>query len=150
MPLPRASGWRFASNNQESIMATKAAIKVSKILTTKSGIIFSKKKTVTVPVLKLMPDQPVYIYVESAMEQSKQVAGAKVAGQSMEPATIMHCTNLDSDTECLLIVGTMLKSVIEESYPNNSYVGLSFEVINHGKRGDKKYNAYSLCEIEVA
>lgn len=131
-------------------MATKAAIKVSKILTTKSGIIFSKKKTVTVPVLKLMPDQPVYIYVESAMEQSKQVAGAKVAGQSMEPATIMHCTNLDSDTECLLIVGTMLKSVIEESYPNNSYVGLSFEVINHGKRGDKKYNAYSLCEIEVA
>lgn len=131
-------------------MATKAATKTSKTLTTKSGIIFSKKKTVTVPVLKLMPDQPVYIYVESAMEQSKQVAGAKVAGQTMEPATIMHCTNLDSDTECLLIVGTMLKSVIEESYPNNSYVGLSFEVINHGKRGDKKYNAYSLCEIEVA
>ncbi len=129
-------------------MATKTATLKTKTGTTKSGLIFAKKKTVTVPVLKLMPDQPVYIRVENAMEVSRP-AGAKVPGQSMEPATIMHCTNLDSDTECLLIVGTMLKSVIEQSYPNQSYVGLSFEVVNHGKRGDKKYNAYSLCEIEV-
>lgn len=129
--------------------ATPKAAAPRKAGTTSSGLIFKKTKTVTVPVLKLMPDQPVYIKVENAMEISKQVAGAKVAGQSMEPATIMHCTNLDSDTECLLIVGTMLKSVIEESYPNQSYVGLCFEVTNHGKRGDKKYNAYSLTEIEV-
>jgi hypothetical protein len=133
-------------------MATKTTLKAAaprKAGTTSSGLVFKKTKTVTVPVLKLMPDQPVYIKVENAMEMSRQVAGAKVAGQSMEPATIMHCTNLDSDTECLLIVGTMLKSVIEESYPNQSYVGLCFEVTNHGKRGDKKYNAYSLTEIEV-
>jgi hypothetical protein len=117
--------------------------------TTKSGLIFKKTKTVTVPVLKLMPDVPVYVKVEGKMEISKQVAGTKVAGQAMEPATIMHCTNLDGDSECLLIVGKMLKSVIEESYPDNSYVGKCFEIVNHGKRGDKKYNAYSLCEVEV-
>ena len=139
-------------HNQENIMATKQATPKAAPRpagVTSSGLVFTKKKTVTVPILKLMPDQPVYIKVENAMEMSRQVAGAKVAGQSMEPATIMHCTNLDSDTECLLIVGTMLKSVIEESYPNQSYVGLCFEVTNHGKRGDKKYNAYSLTEIEV-
>lgn len=133
-------------------MATKTATPKAatrKSGTTSSGLVFTKKKTVTVPILKLMPDQPVYIRAESAMELSKQVASAKVAGQSMEPATILFCTNLDSDTECLLIVGTMLKSVIEESYPNHSYVGLCFEVTNHGRRGDKKYNAYSLTEIEV-
>jgi len=133
-------------------MATKTATpktQTRKAGTTTSGLIFTKKKTVTVPILKLMPDQPVYIRVESQMEISKQVAGAKVEGKKMEPATIMFCTNLDSDTECLLIVGTMLKSVIEESYPNQAYVGLCFEVTNHGKRGDKKYNAYSLVEIEV-
>ena len=117
--------------------------------TTKSGLIFKKTKTVTVPVLKLMTNQPVYVKVESQMQISKQVAGTKVAGQAMEPATIMHCTNLDGDSECLLIVGKMLKSVIEESYPDNSYVGRCFEIVNHGKRGDKKYNAYSLCEVEV-
>jgi hypothetical protein len=133
-------------------MATKQATPKAttrKAGTTSSGLVFTKKKTVTVPILKLMPDQPVYIRAESAMELSKQVAGAKIAGQSMEPATILFCTNLDSDTECLLIVGTMLKSVIEESYPNQTYVGLCFEVTNHGRRGDRKYNAYSLTEIEV-
>jgi hypothetical protein len=129
--------------------ATPKAAAPRKAGTTSSGLIFKKTKTVTVPVLKLMPDQPVYIKVENAMEMSKQVAGAKVAGQTMESATIMHCTNLDSDSECLLIVGKMLKSVIEESYPDQSYVGLCFEITNHGKRGDKKYNAYSLTEIEV-
>jgi hypothetical protein len=111
----RASSWRFAQYHQEKIMATKTATpktQTRKAGTTTSGLIFKKTKTVTVPVLKLIADQPVYIRVESQMEMSKQGAGAKVAGQSMEPATIMFCTNLDSDTECLLIVGTMLKSVI--------------------------------------
>jgi len=117
--------------------------------TTANGIIFTKKKTVTVPVLKLQPDTPVYIKVEQKMELSKQIEQKKVGATPMEAATIMHVTDLNTDDEAILIVGKMLKSVIEEAYPNDTYVGKSFEVINHGKRGDKKYNAYSLTEIEL-
>ena len=127
-------------------LTLKAPVKVG---TTSTGLIFKKKKTITVPVLKLNVDQPAYVRVESPMEVSKQVSGVKVGGQPMEPATIMFCTNLDNDSECLLIVNTMLQRVFKETYPDQSYVGLCFEITSHGKRGDKKYNVFSVVEIEV-
>lgn len=112
------------------------------------GLKFKKTKTVTVPVLKLMPGAPAYVRFEQAMEKSKQMA-QKVGEKPMDPATIMHCTDLNTDDECLLIVGKVFEGVINDTYPNNSYVGKCFEVINRGKLGDKKYNAYSLTEIEI-
>lgn len=115
-----------------------------------SGLKFTKVKSVTVPVLKLMPDRPVYVRIESAMQVSKQVQAKKVGAAPMEPATIAHCVNLENDSECILIVGRMLKSVIDESYPDNGYVGKSFELVNHGMRGDKRYNSYSVNEVEVS
>ena len=136
-----------AKKNQTTETTSAPAQRAGKNGVTQSGITFKKVKTVTVPVLKLSPDVPVYIRVEQAMEISKQIDNKK--GQAMEPATIMHCTDLNSDEECLLIVGKMLQSVIDENFPDQSYVGKCFEVINHGKRGDKKYNAYSLNEIEL-
>lgn len=114
-----------------------------------NGFKFVKTKVVTVPVLKLMPGAPVYIKVHGKMEKSKQIDSKKVGDKAMEPATIMHCVDLTTGEETLVIVGKMLESVINEGYPSDSYVGKCFEIINHGKRGDKKYNAYSLVEIEV-
>ena len=116
----------------------------------KSGLVFKKVKSITVPVIKLSADKPVYLRFESAMEQSKQIVTKKVGSQPMEPAVIMHCLNHENDSECILIVGKMLQSVINESFPDNAYVGKSFEIVNHGQRGDKKYNAYSVNEIEVS
>ena len=134
----------------KNVPAAKAPATTSrKVVTGPNGFKFAKVKTVTVPVLKLMPGQPAYIKVQSAMETSKQIEGKKVGEKAMEPATIMHCIDLQTGEETLVIVGKMLQSVINEGYPDNSYVGKSFEVINHGKRGDKKYNAYSLVEIEI-
>ena len=129
--------------------ATVTPIKPAKTGVTASGLKFKKTKVVTVPVLKLMPGAPVYIKVEQKMEVSKQIETKKVGDKPMEPATIMHCTDLTTDNECLLIVGKMLASVINESYPADSYVGKLFEIESKGKLGDKKYNVYSLTEIEV-
>jgi hypothetical protein len=154
-----AVGFSYHSTESKLIMATNkpavknepsdAPVRAARTGAMQSGITFTKKKSVTVPVLKLMPDQPAYIMVESAMQISKQIEVKKVGDKPMEPATIMHCTDLNTDSECILIVGKMLASVINETYPTGDYVGKCFEVINHGKRGDKKYNAYSLTEIEV-
>lgn len=128
--------------------AKQTPIKSGKVVEA-GGIRFTKTKTVTVPVLKLMPDAPAYVRVESLMEVSKQVKPKKAGEKDMEPATVMHCTDLVADSECILIVGKMLKSVIEETYPDGAYVGKSFEIVNHGKRGDKAYNSYSLSEVEI-
>ena len=141
-------------------MATKPANKIENVTdiaakrpaktgTMTSGLTFKKAKSVTVPVLKLMPDVPVYIRAEQKMEMSKQIATKKVGDKPMDPATIMHVTDLDSDNENILIVGKVLEGVINDTYPDHSYVGKCFEIINHGKRGDKKYNTYSVTEIEL-
>lgn len=136
------------TNNDNT--ATDAAIKsTGKTVISKSGLIFSKKKVVTVPVLKLMPGVAVYIKVEQVMEVSKQVKQKEVGGKIMDPATIMHCTNLENDEECIVIIGKALEGSLNDNYPNDSYVGKSFEILNSGKLGDKKYNTYSVTEVEI-
>lgn len=121
------------------------------------GVMFKKKKVVTVPVLKLMPGAPAYVRIDSPMEISKQIenkgkgtetdaSGAKK--KKMEPATIAHVTDLIAKCEAIIILGTVLQGVLDEKYPDQSYVGKSFEIINKGKMGDKTYNTYSVVEIE--
>ena len=130
--------------------ATDAVVKpTGKSIIGKTGLMFTKKKVVTVPVLKLQPNEPVYVRVEQAMEISKQVKQKEVGGKVMDPATIMHCTNLETNEECIVIIGKALEGSLNDNYPNNSYVGKSFEIINSGKLGDKKYNTYSVSEVEV-
>jgi hypothetical protein len=125
-----------------------AIAKAPKMGTMQSGLIFKKKKTVTVPVLKLVVNAPAYVRVEQAMEVSK-TAPMKKGGKEMEPATIMHCTDLNSDDECIVIVGTALKGILNDTYPDKSYVGKCFEITSAGPKGDKKYNTYTVHEIEL-
>ena len=103
----------------------------------------TKTKTVTVPVFKFQPDVPAYIRIEDAIYVGKKVEEKK------EPARLCHIVNLETGEENLMIVGKVLEGTLNEMYPDNSYVGKSFEVLNHGIRGDKKYNTYSISEVSV-
>ena len=114
-----------------------------------NGFKFKKVKSVTVPVLKLLSDQPVYIRVQSRMEVSKQIENKKAGVKPMDPATVLHVVDLSTGEEAILIVGKVLEGVFNETYADGSYVGKDFEIVNHGKRGDKKYNTYSVAQIEV-
>lgn len=119
--------------------------------TTVGGIKFKKKKTVTVPVLKLKPDAPAVVRIESRMEKSKQIEGKGAADdkKKMEPATIAHCVDMTTGEECIIIVGKVLEGVLNDTYPEHSYVGKCFEIVNRGKIGDKDYNTYNVTEVEI-
>ena len=138
-----------AASTQSAKAENVTPIRAAKTGATQSGIRFTKTKSVTVPVLKLMPDAPVYVRAETAMHISKQIKQAKVGDKPMEPATILNVTDLNTDSEHVLIVGKVLEGVINDTYPGDTYVGKCFEIINHGKRGDKKYNSYSVTEITL-
>ena len=128
---------------------TEVAPKAKKqIVDGKTGLMFKKLKTVTVPVLKLMPDAPVYIQPTKAMYIGKEMP-AKAGSKPMEPATLLEVIDLSTENEGIVIVGAVLRGIISEAYPDESYVGKMFELVNHGKRGDKKYNSYSLTEVEL-
>ena len=125
-----------------------APAKSKRITDEKTGLVFKKVKDVTVPVLKLMPGIACYIQPTKAMYVGKEIKAA-AGSKPMEPATLLECIDLSTDNAGIVIVGTALKGIINDSYPDGTYIGKMFELINHGKRGDKKYNSYSLTEVEL-
>ena len=139
----------MATKDKDPATTDRAPAAPTRSVSGPNGFKFKKVKSVTVPVLKLLPDQPVYVRVQSKMEVSKQIEAKKAGTKPMEPATIMHVIDLSTGEEAILIVGKVLEGVFNETYADGAYVGKDFEIVNHGQRGDKKYNTYSVAQIEV-
>ena len=111
-------------------------------------------KNITLPVLKLAEEVPVYVQILSEMKVSKAPALSEKAGKSkaadnMEPATTVEVLNLETGENAILIVSAVLKGNLEEHYPGGKYVTRGFAVTKHAKRTGKRYNDYSISEIEV-
>lgn len=109
---------------------------------------FKKVRNVTLPLLKLVENHAVYVRMDSAMFEGKQIDDKK------EPATLINVTNLETGEECQIIAPTVLKGILTDDYPNDGYVGKSFSLVMH-KVMDKadpnklKYNKFDVAEIEV-
>jgi hypothetical protein len=146
----------MATANTKPQTATPAAAPVKPATSTSAtktvgGLKLKKVKAVTLPVLKLQPGAPAIVRFESAMRVSDQIETAKGGdrAKAMEPATVAHVVDMQTGEEAIIIVGKVLKGELDKAYPSNSYVGKTFEIINKGKLGDKKYNAYSVTEVEI-
>lgn len=109
---------------------------------------FKKIKNVTLPLKKMAENVPVYVKITSAMFSGKQIDDKK------EAATLVNVVDLETGEECQIIVATVLKGILNDEYPNDSYVGKGFELIMH-KVYDKtdpnklKYNKFTVAEVEV-
>ncbi len=109
---------------------------------------FKVVKNVTVPLLKLVEEKAEYVQLTGAMFQGKEVKGTGDKAK-MEPAILCHCINLTTGEVAQIIVNAVVKENLKEAYPDDSYVGKSFEIIKHAKREGKRYNDFSITEIEV-
>lgn len=120
---------------------------------------FKVKKHVTLPLLKIQPERPLYVTIEEAIFKAKPQAGSRAEaaankpegeGKSAkkQPPELAHCIDLTTGEHCQIIIGTVLGSELRETYPDNSYVGKSFEIVQHKVQG-KDYATYSITEIEV-
>ena len=109
---------------------------------------FKKTKLITIPLLKLELDVPVYVKLTGEMFVGKEVKGTGEKAK-MEPAILCHCINLENGEQMQLIINAVVKANLIEAYPENGYVGKSFELIKHTKREGKQYNDFSIAEIEV-
>lgn len=102
---------------------------------------FRKIRSVTLPVLKLAEGVERFFKFVTPMYVGKQIDDKK------EPATLAQVIDLETGEEGLIIIGAVLRKELEEAYPNDAYRGKCFAIANNGKRGDKKYNSYSVSEI---
>ena len=104
---------------------------------------FKTKKHVTLPLLKMENNKPIYIQFTEA------IFVGKVVDDKKEPPKMANVINLETGEECQIILGTVLESNLRETYPDDSYVGKQFELVKSAPEGARKYSLFNITEIEV-
>lgn len=106
------------------------------------------KKLLTLPLLKIKADETVYVQIKGAMYLAK--AQPPKDGKPAEtPPTLATAVNLETGELCQIICGEVMKSTLAENYPDNEYIDKGFSVTMHPAKNGKKYNTYTISEIEV-
>jgi len=114
----------------------------------KPKISFRVAKHVTLPLIKLEEETPVYVKITAPMFLGKEVKGTGDKAK-MEPATLAHVVNLETGEPAQIIVNAVVVANLNECYPGDTYVNKSFQLIKHAKRDGKRYHDFSILEIEL-
>lgn len=112
------------------------------------GVKFKKKKVLTRPVLKLVENEPIYVKLVGPMHLGKEMK-QKEGEKKKDPATLIDVINLSTGEEAQIIASAVIKSVLDELYPNQSYVGLGFSMVKQARQPGKQYNPVHIEEIEL-
>jgi hypothetical protein len=110
---------------------------------------YKRTSALVLPVLRLLEESSTYVKIDGAMHVGSEQRAPKKGEQQMEPATVMPVTDLETGELGMVIVNTVLQGILSEKYPDDSYVGKSFEIIKHAKRDGKRYHNFSVFEIEA-
>ena len=112
---------------------------------------FKVKKAVILPLFKWTNNVEKYYRIDSAIFQGQELAAGKNDDPSKprrEPAFLAFVTDMETGEEGQIILGQVLRSTLNEHYPDNEYVGLCF-AIEQVRDAKKDYNTYNLTEIEA-
>lgn len=108
------------------------------------------KRTITVPSLVLkVVGEGAALRFDSAMRIStiQQKAGE---GKQMDPATIANVTDVKTGEQFIFLVPSLVKSNLQNNYPDDGYNGKAFWICNKGKRKpSQRYNDFEIQEVEV-
>lgn len=122
---------------------------------------FEIVRHVTKPIFKLPEDgSPAYIKFLSAIEPDKssfseRMRKSRKEGENQEqqkPVDMADIVNLQTGEECRIIVHSVLKSQMNEAYPENAYVTKMFKVTKSAKkqgRGTSQYFTFDIAEIRL-
>jgi hypothetical protein len=125
--------------------------------------LFRIKKLVTVPHLKFEAETPYYLKFLSAMVDMEKTTPTRAARvkkdalgnvlpptvRKMAPPIVAKVLNLVDKKPYQIILNAMLEGLLEDSYPEDSYVDKCFRIILHTKAAGKDYHTFEVAEIEV-
>lgn len=103
-------------------------------------------KLVTIPLLKKEDNTPIYVVITGAIFKGKDMPAAEGKAQ-MEPAHIARVIDLSTGEVMETICNSVMKSSLEEEYPNEGYINKAFKIVQVKVEG-KRYKNYSIAEIE--
>ena len=106
------------------------------------------KQKLILPLLNAKMDVGDSIYIKAT---GKMYIGKpqKDAKEGQKPADMLPCINLETGEEGEIIVAAIVKSVLDEKFPDGKYVGKGFGITKGDKPKGKRYFQYMVDEIEV-
>jgi len=109
---------------------------------------FKTKRKLILPLLNAKMEIGATIYVQATgpIYEGKPQNGAK---EGDKPADLMPCTNLETGEAGEIIVPAVVKSVLEETFPDAGYVGHGFSITKGDKPKGKRYFQYEVDELEI-
>jgi len=119
--------------------------------TSASGLKFAIKKRVKETVIKIELDTEYLFKIEGAIYKAKEATGTRKTAEDakQEPPHLMSVSLLDEEgARGVVVVPHVLRTELEDAYPDQSYVGKMFQVIKHKIEG-KRYNDFEINEIET-
>lgn len=113
-------------------------------------------KLVTLPHKKFVDGKVISVKLHAPMRDGSQEIDRKTGqpkldenGKPKKPAKVLTCIDLETGEMHTLIAGTVLEQRLNENYPDNGYVGKSFQFAQHKVEG-KRWRDYSITELETA
>lgn len=116
---------------------------------------FKRKKAVTLSTLKFVVDKPLFVQIIGKLHEGKARVGRSgnvkldSDGNPRKPPTLIEVLDLTTGEMAQLIASTIIKTELGEAYPNDSYVGLAFEITKQKRKEGREYDPYSIIEIEL-
>lgn len=108
---------------------------------------YKRLKNLTVDILKFVELQPRQVKITGPIHLGK-AQKAEEGKSAKAPAHLAPCINLEDGAECQIIVAAVVLSVLNDEYPNESYVGKCFEIVKKERIEGKAYFPYGVAEIE--
>lgn len=111
-------------------------------------------KQVSVNLMKLRPGVTVYALITGVMAISKPLKNQSDEDKKKEPPTLLPFVNMETGEVQNLIVGAVLKDLLNDEYPKDSYVKRGFMIAVKEQKdakagGGRRYNNYDVAEVEV-
>lgn len=112
---------------------------------------FKTKRIITLPTLSFKDvGKGRAVLFNDAMRESQVEGKPDKDGVKPKKATIATVTDAQSGEMYICIVPTVVQSNLERDYPGEKYVGVTFWIVNMGKRKEgQRYNDYSIAEIDA-
>ena len=119
-------------------------------MTTQTAFVPKIKKNLILPLLnrKMAIGDSVHFKITSAIFVGKPVAGQE-NNANQKPADLLNAIDLETGDTCQVIVPAVMKSVLEDTYENEGYVGKGFQLTKHEKPQGKRYFNYTVNELEL-
>ena len=95
-------------------------------------------------VLKLEDKTEYFVRIEAPIR-----LGTPKPNSQEKSADVANVTNLEDGKKYVVLLNAVVKSSLEEAFPDGGYVGKSFRIYGTGKVAGKRYKGYEVSQIEV-